>query len=181
MDRFSDSDCKRSRPRNDNKFPEIPLAAWSLLSSQREEFLNNHLAQVPVTPNQQGTHEKKDEVLSSVGAQEGLDTIGYQVSAADLDDVAFYWENDPLVVNAVFRKDIDTHLSSTAFDDLEKGGDSAENPVLLDEEEDRENAPPPTTTPVCERPTQSPSLLRSCPFGSRKGNVPDYVYRSLFQ
>ena len=72
---------------------EIPLAAWSLLLSEIQQFLNNHLAQVPVTPNQQGTHEMRDEVLSSVGAQESLDTSGYQVSA-DLDDVEFYWEND---------------------------------------------------------------------------------------
>ena len=48
--------------------PEIPLAAWSLLLSLRQKFLNNHLARVPVTPNQQGTHEMRDEVLSSVGA-----------------------------------------------------------------------------------------------------------------
>ena len=70
---------------------EIPLAPWSLLLSQRQQFLNNHLARVPVTPNQQGTHEMRDEELSSVGAQEGMDTSGYQVSAADLDDVEFYW------------------------------------------------------------------------------------------
>ena len=44
----------------------------------------------------------RDEVLSSVGAQEGLDTSGYQVSA-HLDDVEFYWENDQLDVDAVFR------------------------------------------------------------------------------
>ena len=30
---------------------EIPLAAWSLLLSQRQQFSNNHLARVPVTPN----------------------------------------------------------------------------------------------------------------------------------
>ena len=57
----------------------IPLAAWNLLLSQRQEFSNNHLARVPVTPNEQGTHEMRDEVLSSVGAQD-MDTIGYQVS-----------------------------------------------------------------------------------------------------
>ena len=68
---------------------EIPLAAWSLLLSQRQQFLNNHLGRVPVTPNQQGTDEKRDEVLLGVGAQEGLDTSGYQVSA-DLYDVEFY-------------------------------------------------------------------------------------------
>ena len=60
---------------------ENPLAAWSLLLSQKQQFFNNHLARVPVTPNQQGTHEMRDEALSRVGAQEGLDTSGCQVSA----------------------------------------------------------------------------------------------------
>ena len=71
----------------------IPLAAWSMLLSQRQQFMSNHLARVPVIPSQQRTHEMRDEELLSVGAQEGLDTSGYQVSA-DLDDVEFYWEND---------------------------------------------------------------------------------------
>ena len=70
---------------------EFPLAAWNLLLSQKQQFLNNHPAPVPVTPNQQGTHEKRDEVISSVGAKEGLDTSGYQVSSADLEYVEFYW------------------------------------------------------------------------------------------
>ena len=100
---------------------DIPLAAWSLLLSQRQQFLNNHLARVPVTPNQQGTHEMRDEVLSSVGAQEGLDTSGYQVSA-DLDEVEFYWKNDQLDVDAVSSPGVDTRFSPTAFDDLEMGG-----------------------------------------------------------
>ena len=56
--------------------------------SRRKQFLNNQLVRVPVTPNQEGTHEMRDQVLSSVGAQEGLDTSGYQVSA-DPDDVEF--------------------------------------------------------------------------------------------
>ena len=104
---------------------ENTLAAWSLLLSQRQQFLNNHLAGVSVTPNQQGTHEIRDEVLSSRGAQD-MDTSGYQVSA-DLDDVEFYCENDQLDADAVFRRGIDTPFSPTAFDDLEVGG-SAENP-----------------------------------------------------
>ena len=29
---------------------EIPLAAWQLLLSQRQDFLNNHIARVPITP-----------------------------------------------------------------------------------------------------------------------------------
>ena len=31
---------------------EIPLAAWQLLLSQRQDFLDNHLPGVPMTPNQ---------------------------------------------------------------------------------------------------------------------------------
>ena len=68
---------------------EIPLAAWSLLLSQRQEFLNNHLPRVPITPNQQGTFEMRGEVLSSVGAQNN-DTSGYELS--DLEDIEFSWE-----------------------------------------------------------------------------------------
>ena len=158
---------------------ETPLAAWSLLLSQRQQFLNNHLARVPVTPNQHKTREVRDEVLSSVGAQERLNTSGYQVSA-DLDDVGFYWENDQLDLDAVFRPGIDTPFLPTAFDDLEIGG-SAENPILLDEGEDKQNYPPTTTTPVSEGPTQPPALPRSRPFGRRIENVPYYVYRNIFQ
>ena len=58
-------------------------------------------------------------------------------------------------------------------------GGSAKKPLLLDEEEDKENSPPPTT-PVSERPTRPPALLRSRPFGTRIGNILDYVYRNLF-
>ena len=42
---------------------EIPLAACSLLLSQRLEFLSNHLPRVPITPNQQGTFEKRRSTL----------------------------------------------------------------------------------------------------------------------
>ena len=155
-----------------------PLTAWSLLLSQREHFLNNHLARVPVTPNQQGTHEMKDEVFSSVGAQD-IDTSVYQVSA-DLDDVELYWENDHLDVDAVFRPGVDIPFSPTAFDDSEMGG-SAENPILIDEEGEKEISLPPTTTPVSERPIRPAALPRSCPFGTRKENVPDFVYVNLLQ
>ena len=58
-------------------------------------------------------------------------------------------------------------------------GGSAENPILLDEKEDKKNSP--VTTPVPERPTRSPALLRSRLWGTRIENVPDYVYRKLFQ
>ena len=108
-----------------------------------------------------------------------MDTSVYQVSA-DLDDVEFYWQTDQLDEDAVFRPGIDTPFSPTAFDDLQMGG-PAENPYLHNQEEDKENSPPTTTTPVSERPTRPPELLRSRPFGTRIENVPDYVYRKLFQ
>ena len=156
---------------------EIPLAAWQLLLSQRQNFLNNHLAQVPITPNQQGTFEMREEVLSSVGAQD-LDTSSYQVS--DLEDIEFNWEDSQLDMDAVLRPGIDTLFSPTTFDDLLMSDGSVENPIVLDEEEDKENAPP-TTTPESVRPKEPPRLQTSCPFGTRTENVPDYVFRDLFQ
>ena len=135
---------------------EKPLAACQLLLSQRQDFLNNHLGQVPITPNQQGTFEMR-EVLYSVGAQ-NLDTSSYQVS--DLEDIEFNWENSQLDMDAVFRPGIDTPFSPTTFDNLLMGDGSVENPIVLDEEEDKEKAPPPTT-PESVRPTESPRLQRS--------------------
>ena len=156
---------------------EIPLAAWQLLLSQRQDFLNNRLSRVPITENQEGTMDMRDEVLSSVGAQD-LDTSSYQVS--DLEDIEFNWENPQLDMDAVFRPGIDTPFSPTVFDDLLMGDGSVENPIVLDEEEDKENVPPPTTA-ECVRLNEPPRLLRSCAFGARIENVPDYGYRILFQ
>ena len=136
---------------------KIPLAAWQLLLSQRQDFLNKHLAQVSITPNQQETFEMRKEELSSVGAQD-LDTSSYQVS--DLEDIEFNWEDSHLDMDAVFRPGIDTPFSATTFDDLMMGDGSVENPIVLDEEEDKENAPPPTT-PESVRPTEPPRLQRS--------------------
>ena len=93
------------------------------------------------------TMEMADEMLSIVGAQD-KDTSGYQES--DLDDVEFYWENDHLDVDAVFRPGIDTPFSTTPFADLDMGG-PAEDTILPDEEEDKENSP--STTPVSETST----------------------------
>ena len=157
---------------------EIPLAAWPLLLSQRQDFSNNHLPRTPITQNQEGTMEMRDEVLSSVGAQD-LDTSSYQVS--ELEDIEFNWENSQLDMDAVFRAGIDTPFSPTTFDDLSMEG-SVENSIVLDEEEDKENAPPPApSTPESVRPTEPPRLQRSQVFRARIENVPDYVLRNLFQ
>ena len=156
---------------------EIPLAAWQLLLSQRQDFLNNQLARVPITPNQAGTMEMRDEVLPSVGTQ-GLDTSSYQVS--DLEHIEFNWEDSQLDMDAVFRPGIDTPFFPATFNDLLMGG-SVENPIVLDEEEDKENSPPVPSTPESVRLTKPPRLQRSCPFGTRIKNFPDYVHRNLFQ
>ena len=147
-----------------------------MLLSQRQDFLNNHLARVPINPNQEATIVMRDEVLSSVGAQD-LDTSSYQVS--DLEDIEFNWEDSQLDMDAVFTPSIDTPFSPTTFDDLSMGG-TVENPIVLDEQQEKDNAPA-QTTPESVRPTEPPKLQRSRAFGARIENVPDYVYRNLFQ
>ena len=155
---------------------EIPLAARQLLLSQRQDFLDKNLPRVPITENQEGTLDMRDEVLSSVGAQD-LYTSSYQVS--DPEDIEFNWENSQLDMDAVFRPGIDTPFSPTTFDDLSMEG-SVETPIVLDEEEDKKNAPSPTK-PKSVRTTEPPRLQRSRAFGARKENVPDYLLRNLFQ
>ena len=156
---------------------EIPLAAWSLLLSQRQQFLSNHLPRVPITPNQQGTFEMREEVLSSVGAQD-TDTSGYELS--DLEDIEFSWEDPAVDMDSVYRPGIDTPFSPSVFDDFQMEGSSSANPIIVDDEEDKENSAP-TTTPESERPTEPPRLLRSRPFATRLENVPESVYRTLFR
>ena len=157
---------------------EIPLAACSLLLSQRQEFLSNHLPRVPITPNQQGTLEMREEVLSSVGAQD-TDTSGYELS--DLEDIEFSWEDPAVDMDSVYRPGIDTPFSPSIFDNFQMQGSTATNPIIVDDEEDKENSAPTTTTPESERPTEPPRLLRSRPFRTRLENVPDSVYRTLFR
>ena len=130
---------------------EIPLAAWQLLLSQRQDFLNNHLARVPITPNQEGTLEMRDEVLSSVGAQD-VDTSSYQVS--DLEDIEFNWEKSQLDMDSVFRPGIDTPFSATVFNDLLMGDGSVENPIVLERKTRRSlqqhpSLPGPANNPGC--------------------------------
>ena len=102
---------------------EILLAAWQLLLSQSQDFLDIHLPRVPITPNQQGTFEMREEVLSSVTAQD-MDTSSYQLT--DLEDIEFILEKSEL--DAVFRPGIDIPFSPTTFDDLSMEG-SVENPL----------------------------------------------------
>ena len=98
--------------------------------------------------------EMRDEVLSSVGAQE-MDTNGYQV--CDLDDVEFYWEKHQLVIDVFFRTDIDITFSPPTFDGFEMFS-KAENPILIEKEQTRRTilflyqqlqSPSDQTNPLC--------------------------------
>ena len=120
--------------------------------------------------------EMRDEVLSTVGAQD-LDNSSYQVY--DLEDIELNCEKSQLDMDAMIRPGIDTPFSPTTFEDSSMEG-SIENPIVLDEEEDKEKAPPPST-PESVSPTEPPRLQRSCAFGARMENVPEYVFRNLFQ
>ena len=82
-------------------------------------------------------------------------------------------------MEVVFRPGIDTPFSPTTFDNLSMEV-SVENPIVLDEEEDKENAPL-LTTSESVRPTEPPRLQRNRAFEARIENVPDYVFRNLFQ
>ena len=98
---------------------EIPLAAWSLLLSQRQEFLNNHLPRFPITPNQQGAFEMREEIPSSVGAQD-TDTKRYELS--DLEQIEFKWEDPAIDMASGYRPRIDTPFSPSIFDDFQMEG-----------------------------------------------------------
>ena len=156
---------------------EVSLAAWFFLLSQGQEFLNNHLRRVPITPNQQGTFDIREAVLSSVGAQD-TDTRGYELSG--LEDIEFSWEDPAVDMDSVYRPGIDTPFSPSIFDDLQMEGSTPANPITVDDEEDKGNSALTTSTPESERPIEPPRLLRSRPFGTRLENVPEYVYRNLF-
>ena len=130
---------------------------------------------MPISQNQEGTMEMRDEVPSNVGAQ-GSETSSNQLT--DVEDTEFNWEKSQLEMDGVFRPGIDTPFSPSTFDDLLMGDGSVENPIVLDEEEDKENAAP--TTPESVRPTEPPRLQRSRAFGATMENVPDYVFRNLF-
>ena len=77
---------------------EFPLAAWSLLLSQKQEFLDNHLPRVPITPKQEETFEMREEILYSVGTQD-TDTRGNEIS--DLEDLEFSLEDPAADMDSV--------------------------------------------------------------------------------
>ena len=145
---------------------EVPLAAWSLLLPQRQDFLNNHLPRVPITPNQVGTFEIREEVLSSVGAQ-NTDTRGYGLF--DLEDTEFSWEDPALDMDSVYRPGIDTPFPPSIFDDFQMEGSTAANTIIVDDEEEKENSAPTTSTPESELPTEPSQITERSSIGDSTG------------
>ena len=116
--------------------------------------MDNHLPRVPITPNQQGKFEMREELLSIVGAQD-TDTRRYELS--DLEDIEFSWEDPAVDMASVYRPGIDTPISPSIFEDFQMEVSTSANPIIVDDEEDKENsAPTTTTTPESERPTETP-------------------------
>ena len=117
---------------------KISLPAWNLLLCERQKLSNNHSARTPITPDQQGLHEMREEVLLSARAND-MDTSGFELSdiddillsarandmdtsgfeLSDIDDIEFFWVNPPMELNYVFRPVIDTPFSWKAFENLE--------------------------------------------------------------
>ena len=149
---------------------EITLPAWSLLLSRRQGFLNNHLARVPINPNQQGTLEMRYEVHWSVGARD-MDTSGYQVS--DLDSIESYWINDRLEVDALYRPGVDTLFVNSVWRLWDGRIRWKRHSPQRRELSSKNNSLWETNT--------SSALLRSRPFGTRIENAAYYVLRNLFQ
>ena len=93
---------------------ELPIAAFNSLRNQRQQFLENHLARVPITPNKQGTWEMQDEVLASVGDHD----VSSDFVPSDLDDIQFHCENPNIDMDVVYRPGIDTPFSPSLFENI---------------------------------------------------------------
>ena len=106
-----------------------------------------------------------------------MDKTYYELT--DLDGIEVLWENIQLMMIAVSRPVMLTQFSQLVLTDFEMGGRPSENRIVLDKEEDKENSH--LKTPVSERPTETPSLLRIGPLGKQIENLPELVYTTPFE
>ena len=97
---------------------EITQPAGHLLLSLRQELFDNHLAQIGITPEQQGTFDLMEEVLASAGVQH-LDTSAYELSG--LEDIQSCWENAQVEFDVIFKPGIVSPSPRKALNDLEMG------------------------------------------------------------
>ena len=153
------------------------LPAWSLLLSQKQEFFNNHIARVRITP-QPGKYNgdagwSTFECRAKRHGHRRVSAVrsgGYRVS------LGWSWLEHRCRLPTRHRY---SFFPSTCndFEICSMAG----NPNLIDEEQYKETSPPPfSMTPVSERPTQPPVLMKSCLFGRKNENVSIYVYRKQF-
>ena len=106
--RVCSTNCNRSRPGKNNLPPGNSKASLELGVDLRTMFLGNHLAQVSITPNQQGTFEITVNVFANAGAQD-KNTSGCKLSHLEVHE--FFWELLQLALDAVFRPRIGTPFS----------------------------------------------------------------------
>ena len=108
---------------------KLPLAIW-ILMSQKQDFLKKHLAQVPIAPNQLGTADMWDEVISNVGAQD-LVKSGDQVS--NLEDLQFHMDDLDWTVDTVFQLSLVISFSHLVSNNCQKDSLSG-NLVVIDKD-----------------------------------------------
>ena len=149
-----------------------PPVAWNLLLQQTHDILSHHLVRIPITPTQQVTHAIRDEVFSTVRAQE-MNTSGYQVSY--MEEIEGHWEDLDLNMYAVFRLAMNYPFSHSNFNVFEIGS-VAESLIPLNTEEDKEKSPGPQTTPVSERPNQPLSWWKNAPSVQEVNMFPNIIF-----
>ena len=93
------------------------------------------------------------------------------MSVSDLEDIEFLWDDPYLNMDADYRPGLNTPFAFPFWRFWERFNDWKPNSDWRKAREEELNST--STTPVSERPTQSPVLMRSCPFGTKFENVPD--------
>ena len=78
-------------------------------------IVHSHLAQISITPNQQGKFEMKDGVLDSAGAQ---DMVTGSYGLSELEDIEFFWDTSQVELDAAFKPVMGTPFSTTALNNL---------------------------------------------------------------
>ena len=106
----------------------------------------------------------REEVLASAEAQDML-TRCYEL--LDLEDIDIFWENPQAQLDAVFRPGLDIPFSPIVST-IWRWAEYHPKTLLCWMERTR-------TTPLFERPTETPRLLRSRPFGRRNESVSEFV------
>ena len=90
-----------------NQLPGTSAGSLVFVVVPKTRVLDNHLPRVPITPNQQGAIEMREEVLSKAGAQ---DTDTGEKELSDLEDIDFSWEDPAVDMNSVYRPGLIPHF-----------------------------------------------------------------------